>query len=452
LNVIPFVHEGLGNSSYLLELPTASAAVIDPDRSVKRYIEAATARGLRINVVFETHVHADFATGAVELATATGAKVFAPAGGGLRYSHHALKPGDQVRLDGARLDTVGSPGHTPEHLSYVLHNGYNPPLLFSGGSLIVGGAARTDLISPQDTDQLTREQYHTLREAYSSLPDDTILYPTHGGGSFCSTGGGSQRTSTLGHERQANSLLHFEDEDEFVHWFPTSFPAAPDYFFRMRTFNQRGPSLRLEIKPPEPLSAEAFDARRSDAVAIDVRSVEAYSHGHIPGSLNITLRAAYPTWLGWLVLPATPLLFVLGDANLEAVIDESLLVGYEDFAGYLDGGMAAWKNAGFEVAHIQLLDASAAREAIREGAIALDVREPSEFASGHIGGAEHIPLGELSNRASDLPQGRPILAYCGHGERASSAASILERAGHGPLLNLAGGMSAWRKHEQRISV
>jgi rhodanese-related sulfurtransferase/uncharacterized damage-inducible protein DinB len=172
--------------------------------------------------------------------------------------------------------------------------------------------------------------------------------------------------------------------------------------------------------------------------------MEEYSVEHIPGSLNVPFRSAYATWLGWLVAEGAPLLFVLGDADLDAVMNESLLVGYEDFAGYLDGDMKAWKNAGFEIARTHLVGAEAAHEAIREGAIALDIREPSEFAAGHIDEAVHIPLGELSNRLPDLPQGQPILAYCGHGERASSAASILERAGHTRLLNLAGGLPAWR--------
>jgi glyoxylase-like metal-dependent hydrolase (beta-lactamase superfamily II)/rhodanese-related sulfurtransferase len=450
MNVIPFVHEGLGNSSYVVDLGNGAAAVVDPDRSTKRYVEAASAHGLRIDAVFETHLHADFVTGALELAQATGARVFASASGALRYPHHALKPGEQLSLDGAMVEAVASPGHTPEHLSYVFQVGRRPPVLFSGGALIVGGAARTDLISPHDTEQLTRDLYHTLREAFASLPDETMLYPTHGGGSFCSTGSSSDRTSTLGRERQTNQLLRFDGEDDFVRWFPTTFPGAPDYFFRMRALNQRGPELREGIKWPEPLSAEQFDRLRSKALVIDVRSIEAYSAGHIPGSLNVAFRPAYATWLGWLVPEGTPLLFVLGDAKLDAVVDETLLVGYDDFAGYLDGDMKAWRNAAFEIARTELVGAEVGHEAVREGAVALDVREPSEFASGHIDEAVHIPLGKLPSRLSDLPLGQPILAYCGHGERASTAASILERAGHRGLLNLAGGMPTWRKHERRV--
>ena len=450
MNVTPFVHEGLGNSSYVVDLGNGSAGVIDPDRSVKRYVEAAAARNLRIEAVFETHLHADFVTGALELAHATGARVFAPAGSAVRYLHHPLNAGERVPIDGGMVEAVASPGHTPEHLSYVVQSDRRPPVLFSGGALIVGGAARTDLISPADTERLTRDLYHTLHEAFASLPDETILYPTHGGGSFCSTGSSSERTSTLGEERQANPLLRFDDEDEFVRWFPTTFPGAPDYFFRMRAFNQRGPRLRHEIVRPSPLSSKQFDDARRNALVVDLRSTEVYSEGHIPESLNVSFRPSYATWLGWLVPEGTPLLFVLGDADLEAVMDESMLVGYEEFAGYLDGDIEAWKNAGFEIARTELVAAGAAHEVIRDGAVALDVRERSEFAGGHIEKALHIPLGELPGRLRELPRETPILAYCGHGERASTAASILERAGHKRLCNLAGGMEAWSSSAERV--
>jgi rhodanese-related sulfurtransferase len=288
-----------------------------------------------------------------------------------------------------------------------------------------------------------------LHEAFESLPDETILYPTHGGGSFCSTGSSSERTSTLGRERQANPLLHLDDEDDFVRWFPSTFPGAPDYFFRMRAFNQKGPRLRDEIVRPSPLSSKQFSEARRNALVVDLRSTEVYSEGHIPKSLNVTFRPSYATWLGWLVPEGTPLLFVLGDADLEAVLDESMLVGYEDFTGYLDGDIETWRNAGFEIARTELVAAGVAHEVIREGAVALDVREPSEFAGGHIEKALHIPLGELPGRLSEVPQGSPILAYCGLGERASTAASILERGGHKRLFNLAGGMQAWRSSAER---
>ena len=445
MNVIPFVHEGLGNSSYLIELDDGEAVLVDPDRSVGRYLQAAQARGCRIASVLETHLHADFVSGARDVAHATGARIFAPEGAACRFPHHPVKASERIRVGGAEFQVVASAGHTPEHLSYVLRAERRPPALYSGGALIVGGAARTDLISPEQTEALTRAQYRTLKDAFTSLPDETLLYPTHGGGSFCSTGAGGDRISTLGKERATNPLLSFEGEDEFVRWFPTTFPAVPAYFSRMRPINQQGPRLRHEIALPPALPPDEFDSARQGALVVDVRSVKAYTREHIPGSLSNAFRDAYATWLGWLAPPDASLLFVMDGLPLERVVEESLLVGYERFAGWLEGGMEAWTAAGKAVERSALVDAQEARKALLAGAAALDVREPDEFASGHIEGALHAPLGTLEAKLDKLPKDRPIVAYCGHGERAASAISMLERAGFESLLNLNGGFDVWKE-------
>ena len=445
MNTIPFVHEGLGNSSYLVELNDGEAVLVDPDRSVGRYLETAAARGQHIGAVMETHLHADFVSGARDVAHATGAPILAPEGAACRFPHQPVKAGERIRLGGGEFQAVASAGHTPEHLSYVLRVERHPPALYSGGALIVGGAARTDLISPEQTDALTRAQYRTLKEAFTSLPDETVLYPTHGGGSFCSAGAGGDRISTLGKERASNPIMSFEGEDEFARWFPATFPAVPAYFSRMRPINQQGPRLGHEITPAPALSPDAFDEARRHALVVDVRPFEAYAAGHIPGSLSNAFRDAYATWLGWLVAPEAALLFVTNGLPLDRVVEESLLVGYERFAGWLEGGMEAWTAAGKAVERSALVDAQEARKAVLDGAAVLDVREPGEFASGHIEGAVHAPLGTLEARLDKLPKDRPIVAYCGHGERAASAISMLERAGFQELLNLNGGFGAWKE-------
>lgn len=445
MKVMPFVHEGLGNSSYLVDLGEGQALVVDPDRSIQRYLQLAEARGLRIVALLETHLHADFVSGARELAHATGARILLPAGEQAKFPHEAIEAGQRLRLASADIEALASPGHTPEHLAYVLRSARQPPQLFSGGALIVGGAARTDLISPDLTESLTRSLFHTVHQVFAALPDNTILYPTHGGGSFCSTGAGGERISTLGRERASNPLLRQTEQEEFVRWLPRTFPAAPDYFFRLRAFNQAGPRLRGEIPSPRPLSADEFaEALAAGAIVIDVRSKEEYSLAHVPNAISNPLRDVYATWLGWLVPPDLPLLFVTDGVRLEDVVAESLLVGYERFVGWLQGGITAWQASGRPVAEVRLVDAQAARRAIVDGAEILDVRESDEFASGHIEGALQLPLGRLQDVAATLPKGRPLVAYCGHGERASTAASLLERAGLGPLLNLDGGIEAWR--------
>ncbi|HXK33462.1 MAG TPA: MBL fold metallo-hydrolase, partial [Dehalococcoidia bacterium] len=363
MKIIPFVHEGLGNSSYLVGLDDGRALVIDPDRSVARYVRAAEERGWRITGAVETHLHADFISGARELAATTDATLFVPSGAQPRFPHRPVAPGETLQVDGVELTAVGSPGHTPEHLAYVLRAASGPPRLFSGGSLIVGGAARTDLIAPEMTEPLTRAQYRTITSAFADLPDETLLLPTHGGGSFCSAGEGGGRTSTLGAERAHNPLLAFTDEDEFTRWFPTTFPGTPAYYARMRQVNQAGPRLRSEIAPPAPMPPAAFrDAtRRPGALVVDTRSVEAFAAGHIAGSISIPFREAFAVWLGWLA-PADPaLLIVHDDAPLSRIADECLLVGYERFGGALEGGVEAWERAGFPLASATLTGAEGAR-------------------------------------------------------------------------------------------
>jgi rhodanese-related sulfurtransferase/glyoxylase-like metal-dependent hydrolase (beta-lactamase superfamily II) len=450
MNMVTFVHEGLGNSSYLVGIGEGHALVVDPDRTAGRYLDAAKARGWVITHVFETHLHADFVSGALELRTATGAELFVPTSAQARFPHRPIQPGDVVRAGHATVTSIASPGHTPEHTSYALSVAGAAPMLFSGGSLLAGGAARTDLIAAQMTEPLTRAQFRTITSAFNTLPDETLLLPTHGGGSFCSAGSGGERTSTLGIERRTNPLLSHESEDEFTAWFPATFPAAPGYFFRLRPVNQAGPRLRSTIPLPRMLPPAEIERLRSVTTVIDVRPQAEFMAGHIPGALSNAFRDGFATWLGWLVPEDASLVFVLGPEPLAQVLDECLLVGYERFAGVLAGGMQAWGRAGFEVSRANLASADAARMLITEGAVAIDVRERNEFADGHIPGALHIPLGELEQRAAELPGDRPLVTYCGHGERSATALSLLERLGFERLTNLDGGMGAWREAGLKI--
>jgi len=442
MKAIPFVHEGLGNSSYLIGLGDGRAALVDPDRSVERYLRAADTQGWRIVAALETHIHADFVSGAHELLAREGAMLFIPEGSGSRLPHQAARAGERIRLDGVEFEPIASPGHTPEHMSYVLRTPSAPPSLFSGGSLIVGGAARTDLIAPDRTEELTRAQYRTINQSFASLPDETLLYPTHGGGSFCSTGSGEERASTLGGERATNPALAVKTEEDFVRWFPGTFPGTPAYYSRMRAFNQAGPRLRDQIAMPRPLLPESFERAMADAHIIDVRPVDAYAKAHIYGSLHIPFRDSFAVWLGWLAPYDAPLLLVADAEAVERVVDECLLVGYENFGGVLDGGIEAWIASGRPVSSTRLLDGEQALQLAREGATVIDVREPSEHAAGHLPDATLIPLGEVVHASLNDTRDVPVVVYCGHGERASTAASILERRGYEGVANVRGGYDA----------
>lgn len=451
MDILPFVREGLGNSSYLVATGDGTALLIDPDRTAQRYFDAAHERGWRIEAVLETHLHADFVSGAREVAAACGATLFVPRDADSAFEHRAVAPGERLTLHGMDVEVIASPGHTPEHVAYVARSARGPASLFSGGSLIVGGAARTDLIAPEMTDELTHAQYRTLRTAFAALGDETLLLPTHGAGSFCSAGSSGDRTSTLGAERAHNQAMRIDDEEAFARWFISTFPAIPAYYARMRPLNQRGPRLRGDIAMPPPLTAGEFDAARAGATVVDLRPGPEYMRAHIPASLSNAIRDAYAVWLGWLVPEDASLLFIAQDAAaLARAIDESLLVGYERFAGYLDGGFAAWERAGLPAASAPLDSVAEARAALIAGATPLDVREPDEYRGGHIEDAIAAPLGTLPARVAELRERGPLVVYCGAGERSTTAVSLLERAGVRDARNLAGGLDAWRDAGQPI--
>jgi hydroxyacylglutathione hydrolase len=299
---VSLVDEGLGNSSYLIDLGDGRALVVDPVRHPGDYLALAERRGLRIAYTVETHLHADFVSGSRELA-ALGALVVAPAAARLEFPAKGLTDGDDLDLGGLRLRALATPGHTPEHLSYLLLDGDAPVALFSGGSLLVGAVARTDLIDPEQTDELARQLWRSLHDRILVLPDDLPVYPTHGAGSFCSAPAGDDRVTTIGRERRTNPLLAAGDEDAFVERLRASLGTFPPYFLRLRAVNRRGPVVHGPGPGRLPSLAAADVARLRDAgtVVVDARPIDRFASGHIPGAVSIALRPSFATWLGWLV-------------------------------------------------------------------------------------------------------------------------------------------------------
>ena len=448
-----FQDDGLGNASYLLEVASGKAILIDPDRRISRYLRRAGDLGVEIVGVVDTHLHADFVSGSLDVARLTGAELLVPGDAGVGFEHRAVTPGERIALADVELEVRATPGHSPEHVSYVAREGgrNDDVALFSGGALIAGGAARTDLVSPELTGRLTRQAFRSAREAFEDLPDETRLYPTHGGGSFCSAGSGGPHVSTLAAERRSNPILRFEgDADAFVAWWPTTFPSTPTYFSRMRDVNRAGPKPRDAVAAPPPLDPVAFDRVRHEpgVVVVDARQVEAYGAGHLEGSIAIPFRDSFPTWLGWLVPGEARLLFVADETDLASIVDASLLVGYESFAGWLCGGMDAWVDDDLPTRSTPMIGPNDAVPWLEMGARPLDVRETDEFDLGHVAGATNVPLGSLVDRLDDVPSGRPLLVYCASGQRSASAASLLELNGVGPVVNLRGGYGAWRQAQR----
>ena len=446
--IIPLVDEGLGNSSYLVPLGDGRALVVDPRRDPAPYLELGERLNLRIVFAAETHLHADFISGSGELA-AFGAATLAPRASQLSAAHRGLDDGEEIDLGGLTLRALATPGHTPEHLAYLLLDGPKPLALFSGGAVLPGGAARPDLIGPEQTEPLAHDLYRSAHHRLGDLPDDLPVFPTHGAGSFCSADAGGQRTTSLGRERRESPLFTAAGEDAFVRRFLDGLGTYPPYFLRLRTVNQRGVRL-YGVTPPEltPLSVDQFRRHQAaGATLVDVRPFADFAGGHIPGALSIALRPAFASWLGWIVPAERPLVFLRApDQEQRDLVEQCLKIGYEYLLGELEGGMDAWRAAG-------LPESVVALQQVNEGVhgAPLDVRQASEWAGGHIPGARHVELGSVVASAGAIPTG-PLTIYCGHGERAMTAASLLEAQGRESLAVLDGGFDAWRDARQPIAI
>jgi glyoxylase-like metal-dependent hydrolase (beta-lactamase superfamily II)/rhodanese-related sulfurtransferase len=435
--VVGFVDEGIGHTSHLVDLGGGTALVVDPHRIPELERAEAEARGLRIAFTADTHSHADFVSGSPEL-VAQGATFLAPAAGRLVVPHKGLRDGDHVEVGRYVLEAIATPGHTPDHLAYLLERRDRTPLaLFSGGSLMVGTVGRTDLLGREHAEELAHAQFHSLRDRILTLPDELPVYPTHGAGSFCSAPGAAERTTTIGNERAHNALLQFRDESAFVDALLAGFGSFPDFFRRLPEVNRRGPRIYGAMPTLPKLDLEEFrTAVDHGAQVVDARPIERYGAAHIPGSLSIELRPVFATWLGWLLDASRPVVFVLDETqDRHELVRQCLTVGIETLAGELAGGYETWAHAGLPSASIELLEA-----AFVGPATVLDVRQGDEFLAGHLPGAYNVELGALPT--AEVPNG-PLALMCGHGERAMTGASLLEHAGRTDLVVVVGGPQDW---------
>lgn len=360
---------------------------------------------------------------------------------GLGNTSWLVDLGDEADLGGLTLRALATPGHTDEHLAFLLLDGTRPLGVFTGGSLIVGAAARTDLVDPDRTEELARAQWRSLQRL-AMLPDDVAVWPTHGAGSFCSAPPGAARSSTIGDERAHNPLLRAGSEDAFVRALLAGLGDYPSYFRHLGALNRRGPEPLPTGPHLESVSAhDVAAALARGAVVVDVRPVQAYATAHLPGSLSIPLRPAFATWLGWTASPGTALLFVRETGqDPDEIAWGACKVGFDRRLGELAGGLPAWRDAGLPVRSTPLLDASAL-----SGRTVIDVRQRSEFGSGHLPGATNVELGRLAEGyLPEVPDGTAVM--CGHGERAMTAASLLERGGQEGVSVVLGGPDEWASH------
>jgi len=446
--------EGLAEISYLVgDDEEGVGAVFDPRADVDIYIELARAKNISITHIFETHIHADLVSGARELCSRLeSAKIFVSHEGGARYGfeNEKVRDGDQFRLGSVLITARHTPGHTPEHVSYLLAEEDHPETpwgVLTGDSLFVSSAGRPDLLGQTQTEKLAAQQFQTLHDFYLKLPDSVIIYPGHGSGSPCGAEIGDRLSSTIGYERPFNPFLQFKDVKSFTQYAVSTAPPIPKYYPLMKKVNAEGPEIlgglpRVPALPPKAFK-KAWEEKAG--VLVDTRTMLAFGGAHIPGALNIGGSPMLSIWAGSLLDPSEAILLVLEDDNdLDQIVRFFIRTGFTKFAGYLVGGMKAWDNAGFPLAQVAQMTVHELKNASDRFQI-VDVRSQREWKGGHVPGARHIFLPELRKRAHELDKSRPIAVYCASGYRSSIGTSILKQEGFAMVNNIPGSWHAWKQ-------
>jgi hydroxyacylglutathione hydrolase len=435
----------IAHSSYLLG-GKENCAIVDPRRDVNIYIEAAKRMGFKITHILETHLHADFVSGHLDLAEKTGAKIYAPASANCQFKHQALQEGDEFKVDDLAIRVIETPGHTPEHLSYVVideSRGKEPVVVFCGDTLFVGDVGRPDLF-PGRAKELASQLFVSLKKL-KELPDFCEVLPAHGAGSLCGRAIGAKRTSTIGYEKKYNKALQIASEEDFIHSLTHEMPPVPDHFSRCSDINRKSPELVRNIKKIKSLKPLEFAelGKSRDYVILDCRIYDAFGGQHIIGSYGIDFDGNFPTFSGWVIPPEKKILLVTPHrVEAEEVAIWLRRVGLDNIVGFLEGGMFEWAKGGLPTQHICQVSAPALEHIRNSEAIhILDVRALSEFEEQHIEGAINIPASDLRERYKELDKDKEYYVICSTGHRSSLAISILMQKGFYHLANVAGGMT-----------
>ena len=442
-----FVTPGLGDNSYLLQ-SGEEAVIIDPQRDAWRFLSEADSRKLRIRYVLETHVHNDYVSGALEIRNATRADIAAPAKGNYEFPHRGISEGDEIRIGSLRVVAIETPGHTPEHISWLVYeDGVNQPVaVFSGGSLIVGSAGRTDLLGPKRTQELTHMQFQTIRR-FAALPRSVTLLPTHGAGSFCAAGGvGKGRISTLADEIRSNPSLQHNDEQSFIKQQLEDLKSYPTYYSQIAAINRKGAEILGALpSPPAVATGDVSAHMLGGGWVVDARDRSSFARAHIPGSINIELSDEFATYVGWLIPFGSPIVLLLPEPlqqSIEEALTQLIRIGYDNVKGYLAGGINAWQESGSKTGSYPIGTLEDLCQDYNAGNRDLiDVRQEEEWDAGHAQGSIHAFVGDLNDKLKTLPSNREMWVACESGFRASIAASYLDRHGISVRLLADGGIS-----------
>jgi hydroxyacylglutathione hydrolase len=469
-----FYDEKLAQASYLVGCAaTGEALVVDPNRDVEQFVEAAEREGMRITHITETHIHADFVSGARELAERTGGRLYLSAEGGDNWQYAfaqdagavLLKDGDTFKVGNVKIDVLHTPGHTPEHLSFVVTDtaGADRPMgVFTGDFIFVGDVGRPDLLERAAKYAGTMEEgarvlYRSLVKFRDSLPDYVQLWPGHGAGSACGKALGAVPQTTLGYEQLFNWGLAAKSEAEFVEAVLAGQPEPPMYFAQMKRINREGPRILGGFRRPQRLPESRLERLMDEgALVIDTRHVTDYASAHIPGTLNVPLGNSFTTWAGSVVPYDRPFHLIVEDVAghaLEEIIRDLAMIGLDDVAGCFGAEVVqSWIETDRAAQGVPEVAPEQLEELMRLDAIELiDVRNSSEWNEGHIPGSRNFALGRLPEQLEQVPQDRPLVVYCETGGRAGVAIGVLQANGFGDVRHLTGDFSAWRRGGHRVA-
>ncbi|MDF2441084.1 MAG: hydroxyacylglutathione hydrolase [Abditibacteriota bacterium] len=445
--------KGLAHLSYVLgDDNQGMCIVIDPRRDVSIYLDIARRNNCRITHIFETHIHADFVSGARELAAQSGAQIVGGVSDAYGFELHQAQDGETFSLGQLTIKVLATPGHTPEHISLLVSGGkgsHKPWAVFTGDTLFAGEVGRPDLLGAGSEQALARSLFHSLHDVLFQLGDEVEIYPAHGSGSPCGGSIGDRLTSTIGYERLNLPKAQIKDEDEFMSTVLADLPPAPLYYPRMKKINAQGATVLGCMRNLPPLDADRFDEarREGNTQIVDTREIEAFGGAHISGALNIALREEFPVWSGWMLRPDQKLLLVLTDeGDLDAVQRHLLRIGIENVVGFLRHGMRGWIEAGKPFETLPQTSVHTLKRQLDSGSglKVLDVRQDGEWKAGHIQGATHIFVPELVEAPLPFAADEPVAVYCGSGYRASIAASVLQARGFQNVSTVPGSIKAWK--------
>jgi hydroxyacylglutathione hydrolase len=446
----------LAHASYIIG-SEGEAAVVDPQRDVDIYLQAADEQKLRIRHIFETHLHADFVSGHKELAARTGAKIYIGAAAEAGFPHVALHDGYEVKMGAVRIRALETPGHTPESVCLVVIDDSDktghPSAVLTGDTLFIGDVGRPDLSRTHTPRQLAGLLYDSLHQKLLALPDAVQVYPAHGAGSLCGRAMRAERSSTIGTERLTNYALQIPSREEFVAQLTTNLPTRPEYFLEDAEINRSGATSLMELPPlpalsPAEVAALLGQDGSSEINVLDVRPGDDFAAGHVAGSIGIALSGQFASWAGGILgIHSKPVLIGDSDAQIEEARLRLARVGIEDLRGYLAGGLAAWRKAGLPVIRTPQISPAELNQKLREGNWSvtdiLDVRREGEWQAGHIGDVQCRALDTFPQGLPAIDRERPVAVHCKSGYRSMIACSLLERAGHRNVMNVSGGFDAW---------